>query len=77
MATGAYYFAWSNPVFLSAASETVGGMVEHYVDGNAPAAASASSSGSDYVLPLAAIVAGAIVVVLAGGGWYARRRWLR
>jgi len=77
MATGAYYFAWSNPVFLSAASETVGGMVEHYVDGNAPAAASASSSGSDYVLPLAATLAGAIVVVLAGGGWYARRRWLR
>jgi len=77
MVSGAYYFAWSNPVFVSGASETVGGMVEHYVDGNAPAAASASSSGSDYVLPLAAALAGAIVVVLAGGGWYAKRRWLR
>ena len=76
MVSGAYYFAWSNPVFVNQFSETVGGMVEHYVDGNAPAAASASSSGSDYALPLAATLAGA-VVVLAAGGWYAKRRWVR
>jgi hypothetical protein len=77
MATGAYYFAWSNPVFVSTSSGAVGGMVEHLVGADAPAAASASSSGSDYALPLAAAVAGTVVVTLAAG-WYARRRrWAR
>jgi len=75
--TGAYYFAYSNPVFVNQSAGVVGGMVEHHVGADAPAAASASSSGSGHAVPLAAAVAGAVVVALAAGGWYARRRWLR
>jgi len=75
MASGAYHFAYSNPVFFRGYG-TVGGTVD-LRDGlsSQPAASESDPAALPYV-PLAAAVAAA-AIVLTAGAWYARRRWVK
>ena len=78
--SGAYHFAYSNPVFVSTAPAAVGGTLDIQVESAGPFLGSADDGSAGWPVPYGLVLAGALAAgatVVGLSAWYARRRWAK